>query len=42
VEMTKFIFEDLKDGIAPWLIYATISAGTIETNKLEIKYFINK
>ena len=42
MEMTEFIFQDLKGGLPPSLLNAALAAGTIETNKKEMKYLLAK
>eukprot|EP00438_Fugacium_kawagutii_P025850 Skav231405 [mRNA] locus=scaffold4039:34517:35209:- [translate_table: standard] len=37
MEMTEFIFQDLKGGLPPSLLNAALPAGTLETNKQEMK-----
>ena len=42
MEMTEFIFQDLKGGIPPALMNSALPAGTIATNKKEMEYLKNK
>ena len=38
MEMTEFIFQDLKGGIPPSLMNGALPAGAIATNKKEMEY----
>ena len=42
MEMTEFIFQDLKGGIPPSLMNSALPGGTIATNKKEMEYFKKK
>ena len=42
MEMTEFIFQDLKGGLPPWLMNAALPAGTLQTNAMEMKYLAKK
>lgn len=42
MEMTEFIFQDLKGGLPPSLLNAALPAGTMETNKKEMKLLLSK
>lgn len=42
MEMTEFIFQDLKGGLPPCLLNAALPAGTFETNKHEMKLLLAK
>ena len=42
MEMTEFIFQDLKGGLPPSLLNAALPAGTLETNKTEMKHLLAK
>ena len=42
MEMTEFIFQDLKGGIPPALMNSALPAGTIATNKKEMEYLNKK
>eukprot|EP01006_Ploeotia_vitrea_P006667 TRINITY_DN14336_c0_g1_i1.p1 TRINITY_DN14336_c0_g1~~TRINITY_DN14336_c0_g1_i1.p1 ORF type:complete len:230 (+),score=40.08 TRINITY_DN14336_c0_g1_i1:60-749(+) len=42
MEMTEFIFQDLKGGISPSLMNSALPAGTISANKKEMEYLRKK
>ena len=42
MEMTEFIFQDLKGSIPPSLMNSALPAGTIATNKKEMEYLTKK
>ena len=42
MEMTEFIFQDLKGGIPPSLMNSALPAGTIDFNKKEMEYLKKK
>ena len=38
MEMTEFIFQDLKGGLPPGLMNAALPAGTLKANEMEMKH----
>ena len=42
MEMTEFIFQDLKGGLPPWLMNAALPAGTLQANAMEMKHLAEK
>ena len=42
MEMTEFIFQDLKGGVPVCLMNAALPIGTVKTNEIEMKHFKSK
>ena len=42
MEMTEFIFQDLKGGLPPWLMNAALPAGTLQANAMEMKHLAKR